>query len=348
VPNSPENIILTNALNALKTASGLDVIRDKTLRENNPTHEADAAIQIQTQPVLVEIKRNIRPAHLGAIIQKIKTLQPTGLLISDYINPNIAKTLKESGVQYLDACGNAYINLPPILVFTTGQKPALDIKKETNKAFDLIGLKLIFCFLCDPHLVNTSYREMSEIAGIALGAVGNVLSGLVNAGYLIDQGKAENRQLINRRKLLDRWVEAYPEKLKPKLRLGEFIHDDPNWWKNIDLKNLDAHWSGEIGASKYTDYLKPQIATVYLPAASAKKFLSVARLKKATDDNSNVIYVYHTFWTEKLQNKLNTIKQDTVHPILIYADLIASADSRNLETAKVIYDKTISEYFRED
>ena len=348
VLNPSESNILTQALFALKGETGLDFALSEQLPSES---EADCLILAPSQTIAVEVKRNIRPAHLGAIIQRIKTLQPIGLLVADYVNPNIAKTLKDHDVQYMDACGNSYLNLPPIYVNITGQKPVLEAKQETNKAFDISGLKLIYGFLCDRSLVGASYREIAEQTGIALGTVGTLLKGLVDAGYLIDQGKNGKRQLINRRKLLDRWVEAYPEKLKPKLRVGEFICDDKNWWKTFDIAKFGAYWGGEVGAEKYTSYLKPQMATVYLPEASGNKLLAAAKLRKAvewTGDGAGIVRIYRPFWTDKLQSAFTLIMQDTVHPILIYADLIATADSRNLETARMLYDSTIAEYIDED
>lgn len=346
--NLSESNILTQALLALRKETGLDF----ALGEQQPINsETNCLILTPSQTLAVEVKRNIRPAHLGAIIQRIKTLQPFGLLVADYLNPNIAKTLKDNDVQYMDACGNSYLNLPPIFVNITGQKPVLETKKETNKAFDISGLKLIYGFLCNRSLVSASYREIAEQTGIALGAVGKVLNGLVDAGYLIDQGKSGKRQLINRRKLLDRWVETYPEKLKPKLRVGEFISDDINWWKTFDIAKFGAYWGGEVGAEKYTSYLKPQMVTVYLPEASGNKLLAAAKLRKAvewTGDDAGIVHIYRPFWTDKLQSASAPPIQDTVHPILIYADLIASADSRNLETARMLYDSTIAEYIGED
>lgn len=344
--NPSESNILTQALLALKGETGLDFAVGEQLSTNN---EADCLILTPSQTIAVEVKRNIRPTHIGAIIQRIKKLQPTGLLVADYVNPNIAKTLKDNDVQYIDACGNSYLNLPPIYVNITGQKPVLETKQETNKAFDISGLKLIYGFLCNRNLVGASYREIAEQTGIALGTVGTLLKGLVDAGYMIDSGK--KRQLINRRKLLDRWVEAYPEKLKPKLRVGEFISDDTSWWKTFDLAKFGAYWGGEVGAEKYTSYLKPQMATVYLPEASGNKLLAAAKLRKAvewTGDGPGIVRIYRPFWTDKLQNASALLMQDAVHPILIYADLIASADSRNLETARMLYDSTIAEHIGED
>ena len=351
VTNSSESHIVTQALFALKGETGLDFSLSGQLP---PGSEADYLIQTSSQSLAVEVKRNIRPAHLGAIIRRIKTLEPRGLLVADYLNPNIAKTLKENDVQYMDACGNSYLNLPPIYVHISGQKPVLDAKQETNKTFDLSGLKVIYGFLCNRQLVNASYREIAEQTGIALGAVGKVLKSFVGAGFLIDQGKGGKRQLINRRKLLDRWVEAYPEKLKPKLFIGEFISDNSNWWKNIEIEKYDAYWGGEVAAAKYTDYLKPQVTTLYVPEKSGSKLFAAARLRKAnntTDHIDGVVQVYRPFWPEKHSQSHeypNYLRADTVHPILIYADLIASADSRNLETAKKLYDSTIAEYIAED
>lgn len=343
--NSSEFNILTQALLALKGESGLDFVMGKQLPIDNL---ADCLIQTPSQTMAVEVKRNIRPAHLGAIIQRIKKLQPVGLLVADYLNPNIAKTLKDNDVQYMDACGNSYLNLPPIYIHISGQKPAQEMKLATNSAFDISGLKIVYGFLCDSSLVNASYREIAEQTGIALGAVGKVLRGLTDTGYLIDEGKGRQRHLINCRKLLDRWVEAYPEKLKPKLRVGEFISDNTNWWKTFDIAKFGAYWGGEVGATKYTAYLKPHVTTVYLPEASGNKLLAAAKLRKASGTGAGTVHIYRPFWTDKLQNKFSYLIQDTVHPILIYADLIASADSRNLETARMLYDSKIAEYIGKD
>lgn len=348
---SSESDILSQALLALKSETGLDFSLSGQLPPNS---ETDYLIQTPSQSLAVDVKRNIRPAHLGAIIRRIKMLEPTGLLIADYLNPNIAKTLKENDVQYMDACGNSYLNLPPIYIHISGQKPVLETKQTKNKVFDASGLKLIYGFLCDEALVNASYREISEKTGVALGAIGKLLTDLQEAGYLLNRNDLKWHGLINRRKLLDRWVEAYPEKLKPKLFIGEFISDNANWWKNIEIEKYDAYWSGEVAATKYTKYLKPQVTTLYVSEKSGSKFFAAARLRKtnnATENIDGLVKVYNPFWPERhSQNHEhpNYLRTNTVHPILIYADLIASADSRNLETARMLYDSTIAEYIGED
>lgn len=353
--NPEETTILDQALLALKKETGLDFTVDANLISNYPESRRADTYLIATEHIMaVEVKRNIRPPNLGGIINQVKSLTPQGILIADYINPNIAEKLKESEVQYIDSCGNAYINLSPIFVSIKGQKPKLENSKKKNKAFNLSGLKLVYGLLCDDTLINSSYREISETTGVALGAIGTLLNDLRDSGYLLNSDDLRWHGLINRKKLLDRWVEAYPEKLRPKLVVGEFVSQDPNWWKKINIENYDAYWGEEIAAAKYTDYLRPQVATIYLPEESGNEIFINGRLRKALsseDKSEGLVKIYRPFWPTKHKNKnlhiLNN-ERHTVNPILIYADLIASQDSRNLETARIIYDTAIAELIGEN
>ncbi|TXK94624.1 hypothetical protein BMR05_12400 [Methylococcaceae bacterium HT4] len=65
---------------------------------------------------------------------------------------------------------------------------------------------------------------------------------------------------------------------------------------------------------------------------------------KLRKDPSGDIEILNTFWD--VENEAN--RTDTVHPILIYADLMASGDPRNIETAQIIYDQELAQHFRED
>jgi hypothetical protein len=306
----------------------------------------------------VAVKRWAPHANFGALVDQVKRLPMAGVLVADYINPNMAKKLKAMGIQYFDTVGNAYINQPPVYVLVTGnkqQQTPVTSGGETNRAFDVAGLKVVFGFLCEPLLVGANYREIAGRTGIALGTVGWVINGLKGAGYIIDRGGGTGRRLVSRKKLLDRWVEAYPEKLKPKQRVGEFVADGPNWWKEIDIEEYGAYWCGEIAAAKYTKYLKPQTITIYLPEDVGNKLLGRARLHKAVDwtaDGPDVVRIYRPFWPVEQQKNVVDRKRNEiaglVHPILVYADLIATGDSRNLEAARMLYEQYIAEHIRED
>ncbi|OUS09074.1 hypothetical protein A9Q81_00090 [Gammaproteobacteria bacterium 42_54_T18] len=359
-----EHELLEQALQAFQEETGLalEVIQEQAEIKG---HQVDAIVRMPHRggKLAVEIKRWAQQANVGALAEQVKRLPIDAFLAADYINPNMAKKLKAMDVQFIDTVGNAYINQPPLYVHVAGNKqgaPTVTTKETANRAFDATGLKVVFGFLCDPLLVNEAYREIARQTGVALGTVGWVLKGLNEAGFIIDRGRGRGRRLINRPKLLDRWVEAYPEKLKPKLQVGEFIADDPHWWKAIEIEKYGAYWGGEVAAAKYTGNLRPQCATIYLPEHAGKALLAKARLRKNTkhkdiqwaEDEAAIVKIYRPFWPDNIKREHTeyryTKREGLVNPILVYADLIATGDSRNLEIGRVIHEQFITELIGED
>jgi hypothetical protein len=354
-----ERELLDRAIQTFHIETGLllEVIQEQVVLEG---YEVDAIIKMPQHGVelAVEVKRWAQQANLGALAAQIKRLPMEGLLVADYINPNMAQRLKTMGVQFIDAAGNAYLNQPPVYVHVTGnKKPDTQVafKEGVNRAFDATGLKVVYGFLCDPELVDATYRVIAERTGVALGTIGRVLNGLTEAGFIVGRGRGKGRRLVKKRRLFDRWVEAYPEKLKPKQRVGDFVADDPYWWEKVNAEEYGAYWGGEIAAEKYTKYLKPQTATLYLPEYTGKKLLARARLRKLREGEvggQGVVKIYRPFWPVEdegrhYNNKMAEIP-GVVNPILVYADLIATGDSRNLETARMIYERYIAEHIGED
>ena len=78
--------------------------------------------------------------------------------------------------------------------------------------------------LCRRSLINTPYREIADITGVVLGTVGRGFNDLKNGGYILEYNN--NRRLKNKKYLLDRWVDAYLEKLGSKLIFGIFTAEN--------------------------------------------------------------------------------------------------------------------------
>ncbi|MBL4869027.1 MAG: hypothetical protein JKY67_21900 [Pseudomonadales bacterium] len=340
-----EEDILNTAIQMLEREAGLRLeINPLKAKLKNTTADAILNIAGQKKKIAVKIKKWAPQLNLGALIHMIQQLPQPGMLVADHVNPNMADKLRERNMQFIDTAGNAYINLAPVYVFVKGNRALATVEKreQNNRVFETMGLKVIYAFLCDDNLVAAAYRTIAEQAGVALGTVGWVINGLQDAGFIVAKAGKKNRRLINRKKLLDQWVELYPRKLRPKHHVGNFIANDPNWWKTFNPIPYHAHWGGEVAAAKYTKYLKPEVTTLYIPPDTTNKLLAKAKLKKAVDQPANV-KIYRPIGIEA-----NKIKPDLVHPILVYADLIATADIRNLETAEKLYEDYIAEYFRED
>ena len=146
--------------------------------------------------------------------------------------------------------------------------------------------------------------------------------------------------LMNLKNLFKRWVEAYPEQLWPKLIRERFETINHNWWKEINIKEYDACWSGEVAAANLMGYLKPAKVTIYTNEPFGKLVVK-NRLRKAKQGNVEILT---PFWNFRYQLE----DRDIVPPILVYADLMATGDHRNIEAAGMIYEKYIGRFIREN
>jgi len=308
---------------------------------------ADVQAADQTVTYAIAAKRNLTNATLGLTVVQLKNAPYKGMLITEYVNPNMAETLRKMDVAFLDLAGNAYLNEKPTLIYIKGNRAKEKIEKVKNlkpaRAFQATGLKVLFGLLLKPELLQKPYRDIAEATNVALGTVAWVLTDLRNHGYLYE-GKGNERKLIQKAKIIEQWVAAYPEKLRPKLGLGIYLTDNPRWWNDVELERYNAQWGGEVAAAILTNYLVPETAVIYADNLPAKLIVE----NKLTREAEGNVEILKRFWNPNLLQ--GTQRQDhfqhvTVPPLLIYADLMATADERNIEAAKMIREKILDGHF---
>jgi len=286
-----------------------------------------------------EVKNTLPKAQRQLLfLYRINVKDPL-LLVTRYVNPVMAEELKQNGIEFIDTAGNAFINRHPVHIFVKGnklrEKPA---KTAVKRIFKAAGLKVIFAFLCDPGLVKKTYRDIAAVTGVSLGTVDRIMRELKELGFIFDLGK-QGFKLVRKKDLLERWVIAYPEQLRPKLVLGRY-KGEPGWWEKKRLDPKLAQWGGEVAADRITKYLKPELVTLYADPERLNKLLLENRLRK---DEAGNVEVLVKFWKQNGNNP-----EETVHPLLIYADLLATGAQRNLEAAKLIYEKYLVQLIGKD
>jgi hypothetical protein len=286
-----------------------------------------------------EVKLQVNRATVALLKQKMDRAGDC-LLVTDYVNPELAEMMRNQGIFFIDVQGNAFIDTTPLYIFVKGEKPNKVVKtKPVKRLFKPGGLKLIFALLNNPEMEKATYRDMAKAANVALGTVDFVITELKELGFLIDMAK-KGRQLLKTEQLLRRWVEAYPENLKPKIVQEKFRTDARQWWKEIKPTDFGLFWGGEIAAAELTGYLKPERHTVYTDQLPGKL---IYKFKFQKDLNGN-IEVLTPFWA--FEWKL--AEKGLVPPLLIYADLMATGDARAIEAAEIIYDNYLTRLIRED
>ena len=283
----------------------------------------------------IEAKRNLTPGNLGAALLQLEVYPGRKLLIAEYVTPPLAARLRGAGVGFVDLAGNAYLEHPGTLIWVTGNRPERPARSgRPVRVFQPAGLRTVFALLCRPELANAPLRQLADAAGVALGTVARVVEDLRDLGYLRELGK-RGRTLANRRKLLDTWVDAYPRQLRPKLQPRQFTAPQPGWWRRLNLERIGALLGGELAAAVLTNQLKPEIATLYLAHGLAPLMQAQVLLPPEREANVVVLPVFWRFdypWPHK----------NLVPPLLVYADLAATGDDRNLAAARVIYDEHLA------
>jgi hypothetical protein len=336
-----EKTIALRAVKAFQDATGLQADYRPGVVDGRKFPDGIVRIEHGNQALefAAEIKRRINRTIIGLFNwEKLKLGRI--LLVTDYVNPELANDLKEQEIPFIDAAGNAFIKKPSLYVYIKGNKPTEEFKGDrTKRLFKPSGLRVLFVLLNHPGGENKPYRDIANEAGVALGTVGWVIYDLKDTGFIVDQGKA-GRRLINKTDLLRRWVEAYPEQLRPKLVKDKFRVDTQLWWQDIIPTDFNAFWGGEIAAAKMTGYLKPEKFVIYSNEPPGKLVFKY-KLQKDPKGNVEILKPFWNFhWKEA--------KTGIVPPLLVYADLMTTGDPRNIEAAEMIYDKHIAGLVRED
>ncbi len=326
-----------------KNIPGLEVVpmqMEPLITAYRPNRRVKIVIQDKTLNYYAEIKTIVTKVHKLQILMYKEKMEYPPLLIAKYINAQMAEQLKNDGIEFIDTAGNMFLNQPPLFIFVRGNKPlGITEQVHTKRIFKPAGLRILYALLCNPEFENTTYRKIADAADVALGTVNWTMKEIKEMGFLIDMGK-RGHKLTHKKDLLDRWVTAYPEQLKPKQLLGHY-KGEYEWWQQKRLEPLKAQWGGEVAAERLTQYLKPELITIYTTTEQLNQLLLDNRLKR---DITGDVEILERFW------KLTDTKEydDLVHPILVYADLLATGNQRNIETAKMIYERYIIQLIRED
>jgi len=279
----------------------------------------------------VEVKQEVRE-HIIRNLQELNEKYPNFLLVAYRIYPKYRDLLREMGINYLEANGNAYIRTKDHYIWIDKFPTLKGVEEETNRAFTKTGLKVFFQLLVDNQNLNINQRELAVQAGVALGNIPLVLKGLKTAGLLVNKNKS-GYQWTNKEEAIAQWINGYRTTLKAALLQGRFrLPKDMNW-KEINLPTEKTRWGGEPGADLLTNHLRPEKFVLFTDLKK-NEFIKGTRLMP---DPTGKIEVFETFW------KLGNEKERYAPPLLVYADLIINGDKRSLETAKLIYDRYIKE-----
>jgi hypothetical protein len=341
--SNERHIIMNKIDNQMRITGALDQLKAQTgviglWKEGNAANDGIIVLKVDGHQVAfhVEAKHEVGMYEANLLLKKIKKNEPA-IVVADRILPGARTMLRNNGVAYLEANGNLFIRHKGLHLLIDTHLTAKKEKPATNRAFTKTGLKAVFHLLNDRQAINRTYRQFATETGIALGNIKYIMDGLREAGFILDIND-KVIQLKNVPELLQRWIAGYRETLKPALLKGTYrfwAKENYAHWEQLDTGALSIFWGGEPAAEIMTQYLRAQQLTIY----TAENNQWMHDLKMIPGEGGDIA-VYKKFWLQDYGQQ-----PGLVPPLLVYADLLITEDPRCMETAKMIYDKTLKDGF---
>lgn len=252
------------------------------------------------------------------------------LFVTINATPKMLDLAKIPDINILDCAGNFNIQYHlkngniVLMLANKGEKPVEDTTAKAYPIFLEKGLKVIFYLLLNKQNVGRPYRKIMDATGVAIGTVKNVIDGLIYQQFVrVEKNK---RFLTNTDRLLTLWATNYGLNLKPKLFQTRFAFRDEERrrnWKHLELPD-GMLWGGEPAAALNYGFIAPGEFTVYADVPTATLMKTGAVVPAAYGE----IAVYQKFW--------KGTDAKTVPALLIYADLMDTANGRCIEAAQKI------------
>jgi hypothetical protein len=324
--------LLEAAIIAFGDATGVSV----HLRKAPPRSGADAVLEFH-----VGTRRYKRLAHVKRTIDRYSSVAAVRaqvapgngarlLLVTSYLSPNMINACRDMQVDALDLAGNASLLLGDSVILVSGRpRPDNDLPTR-SRTWTKSTLRVALALLAVPPLLEKTYRDIAQVAGVSHGTVQNAIHGMLDRRDLIEQPGGRAMQFVDTARLIDEWTTLYPTLLRGSLQLGRFRTDIPDWWRSVPEFPDRCQFGGEPAAAILTRYLKPATFTVYCAGEVPREWIAKARLR--ADRDGNIEFLRSPI---ELQFAAG-LPQNIAPPLLVYADLVASGDSRNLETARLV------------
>jgi len=170
---------------------------DCSLRhERSPLVAADATLALRwrgaRQRFAVHAMRSVRLAAVLSAAAEAGSAAPV-LIVAPWISPRMGAQLREIGIAYVDAVGNASLRFGAVLIEVSGRKrpvrapeaerPEADRPAMSGRLLTPANRRVIAALLGDPLLESAPLRELAAAADVSVGQAHKSVALLAAAGY---------------------------------------------------------------------------------------------------------------------------------------------------------------------
>jgi hypothetical protein len=192
---------------------------------------------------------------------------------------------------------------------------------------------VLFAILARPTLLNAPVRTLAQFAGVGKTAVAERLQQLRDDGLIVE---VRNRtRLTGRKAILDQWLTGYENQVRPKLLIGRYQPRErqPQILEQIVEDALGDRiawaWGGGAAAMRLTGYYRGEQTVLHVERVPRELPRQIEALP-ARDGTLTILRTPGPIGFEGAEPK-------TVHPLLVYTELLANHTDRAREAAEEVW-----------
>jgi hypothetical protein len=340
------------ALSALIEQVQMIKLEDIQVEPSGPDRGVDilAHINVGDHPrVLVcEVKSSGQPRHVRMALLQLRNYvahlnaDATPILIAPYLSPEAQAMCREQEVGFLDLEGNARVVFDGVFIERlVSSKPPVE-RRELKSLFKPRSAQVLRVMLRDP---KRAWRviELAEVAGVSLGHVSNVRSGLLDRewGQVSDNGLFISQPDA----VLDAWRDTYEPLPGKRLSFYTTLHGSafedaarqvlyagPETGRSVFASFSAAHWIAPYG--------RTGVQYFYADDAGLEKLKSSLGLSSVSKGENVVVTVPKDdgVFLDVVEPAFNAV---CTGPIQTYLDLTAAGE-RGREAAEHLRKERLS------
>ena len=283
--------------------------------------------------------------HVGPCAFRVKELRPLArttriaevaraeadqlpsLVIAESIPERLGQQLRQQGQYYADAMGNVWVLAEAVgLRLLVSGLRARRLTTVTGAAFQTQGLRLVFHLLTNSEWLLLPNLNLAKRTRVPLQATTDALLDLEEQGFL---QVGNGRRLTNVAALTARWAAGYAAALRPQLPVQRYRWQagiDPNQaWHSL-ARQTRTLWSGAMAARRLLGAsLEVPTVTLYAGTSVSYNLLQRVGLEPLPGGSVEVLRLFAVPGVES--------RDYCVHPLLVYADLLALGDEASKHVA---------------
>lgn len=278
------------------------------------------------------VRATVRPSTVALVAEQARSVVDfRPIIVARHISRETGELLRQRGLVYADAAGNAFIDTPDFLISVCGRRSDSVLPSTAHDRVGAAAWQVAFVLLRDADAAELNVRTLGERAGVSHGAAATALHAFDARGWVRNLGR-RGHPVVQPEALLSSWLTGFVDHIAPRIELGRATShgSTPLEWARALPSATRALLGGELAADIDGREIRAATASIYVPAWDA----ATLRTLRLAPTPTGPIAVRRRFAPELADPSDARL----VDPLIVLAEITAIPDERLDATRKRLRD----------